>query len=132
MARNAHLTTTPLSQDPSQPLKGTAGDRRSHPRRAAVLGCKVLIPAASRYLTARTDDVSASGAAVEIETTQPLSAGQSVEIGLCWNNSGVIRSRDLIEATVVRASPAIGDRQRIALRFARIQSESEHTASQQA
>lgn len=92
-------------------------DRRAHSRSAVALGCKVVARSASRYLTARTTDVSAGGALVEIETTRPLEPGERLDIGVCWSGSGILRTRDLVEATVVRTTPGIGDRQRVAVAF---------------
>ena len=96
-------------------------DRRTHARADALLGCKILRPAVARYLSARTADVSAGGALLEIDTTRPLIEGEDIEIGVAWTGSGLLSTRDLVTARVVRTSPMHDNRQKVAVRFARIQ-----------
>ncbi len=108
-------TTKPLRAFPP-PASGR--DRRRHPRTSTELPCKVLRPALARYLSARTTDLSAGGALLDIATTRPLEVGESIAVGIAWHGEGVLRSRDLVDATVVRADALPGSRQRIAVRFA--------------
>lgn len=96
-------------------------DRRVHPRTPADLGCKVLRPALARYLSARTADVSAGGALIDLQTTTPLQEGEHLDVGVGWTGSGVLRARDLVEAVVVRATPLLNNSQRVAVRFATAQ-----------
>ncbi|MEM1184179.1 MAG: PilZ domain-containing protein [Planctomycetota bacterium] len=96
-------------------------NRRSHARADTTLGCKILRPAVARYLSARTADVSAGGALLEIDTTRPLIEGEDIEIGVAWSGSGLLSTRDLVTARVVRTRPLHENRQEVAVRFARIQ-----------
>jgi c-di-GMP-binding flagellar brake protein YcgR len=81
-------------------------NRRSHARADTTLGCKILRPAVARYLSARTADVSAGGALLDIDTTRPLIEGEEIEIGVAWTGTGLLSTRDLVTARVVRTEPA--------------------------
>ena len=111
-------------------------NRRQHARADATLGCKILRPAVARYLSARTADVSAGGALLEIDTTRPLIEGETVEIGVAWTGSGLLSTRDLVSARVVRTDPLHDNRQQVAVKFARVQAPAaavvEQTATQAA
>lgn len=104
-------------------------DRRKYTRHNADLGCKLLRPSLARYLAARTDDISCGGAMMTIETTRPLIEGEQIEIGVSWKPSGLIRTRNLVPATVVRATPLLDNRQRIAVAFEQPQAEAESLAA---
>ncbi len=103
-------------------------DRRAHTRAETTLGCKLLRPAVARYLSARTTDVSAGGAMLEIDTTRPLIEGEDIEVGVAWTGSGLLSTKDLVSARVVRTTPLIGTRQRVAVRFARVQAQAARAA----
>jgi len=110
--------------DPAMPNTGTPIlERRTHGRADAMLGCKILRPAVARYLSARTVDVSAGGAQLEIDTTRPLIDGEDIEVGVAWTGSGLLSTRDLVTARVVRASEIHDNRQKVAVRFARVQAD---------
>ena len=68
---------------------------------------------------------------LEIDPTRPLIAGEDVEIGVVWAGSGLLSTRDLVSARVIRTEPLLGTRQRVAVRFARVQAQAasivEHT-----
>ncbi len=100
-------------------------DRRIHHRAPADLACKLLRPAIGRYLAARTADVSAGGALLEVLTSRPVTAGEDIEIGVCWAPAGVLTSRDLAAATVVRAGPVLRGSQLVAVRFAQVQAQAQ-------
>jgi hypothetical protein len=70
-----------------------------------------------RYLRGRTDNLSSSGALLEIEHPSLLVPGQRLRVGIAWNRGQVVLEQDdLAEATVVR-SLGHGESQRVAVRF---------------
>ena len=70
-----------------------------------------------RYLAGQTDNLSASGALLEINHPSLLVPGQRIQVGIAWGRGqAVIDSGSLAEATVVR-SLGLGNVQRIAVQF---------------
>jgi hypothetical protein len=110
----------------------TRGNRRQHERRIADLGCKILRRKLARYVAARTSDVSPGGALLEVITPVPLVHGEELELGVGWDDRGVLRQRDLIVARVVRVEPLHGNTQRIAIAFAKPQAAAASLAGAQA
>ena len=58
---------------------------------------------------------------IEIRTTTPVETGEIVAVGIAWASSSLIRTRDLVDARVVRATPLLESRQRVAVCFAQEQ-----------
>lgn len=93
-------------------------DRRRYDRIAAEHSCKVLHRPSHRFYPGRTCDVSKSGAMIILDTERPLWPGEELSLFIAWNNeAGVVSQRLMTEATVVRVTAALGDRQAVALQF---------------
>lgn len=112
-------------------MQGTT-NRRRHPRYAAGIDCKLIRNAASRYDAARTGDVSAGGAMLEVRTARPIHAGESIEIVVNWADRPVLTSDELIGARVMRAEPLLGQTQRVAICFDRAQDQADALAGAEA
>lgn len=98
-------------------MDSSALDRRQYQRVAADVECKVLYPAAARYLAARTRDVSSGGVALTIVTHRPLKIGDAVRVAVDWSHQGLLDADGMIRGRVVRADPMLERIQRIAVVF---------------
>lgn len=101
-------------------------ERRAAERFSLDLPAKLRPTPGLRFLAARTLDVSRSGALLSVEAPRPLSPGETIEIALAFSPTPLLRSGDLLRATVVRtlptlptldAQPQAAPRQRLAVRF---------------
>ncbi len=90
-------------------------DRRKFERLSVNRGVKLRCELTGRYLTGQTVDLSAGGAMIEVAHPSLLVPGQRVRFA-SEPAQPVIRSDDMLEATVVRCL-GIGRRQRVAVQF---------------
>ena len=117
---SAHaLRTTPPVQHADEPdsLAFRGPNRRGHHRFPLIRASKVYRPSSSTFVPARTVNLSIGGALVEAASTRPFEVGEVVEIGVALRGAALVREPAMVEAVVVRVSPAQGDRQAVALRY---------------
>ena len=107
-------------------------NRRLHTRYAAGIDCKMLRGSASRYDFARTADVSAGGAALDVRTARPVRVGEDITIAMNWGHLPLLRSGDMVTARVLRAGPLLDNAQRVAIRFNRPQHAADALAAPEA
>ena len=103
----------------------TTSDRRRHTRTLTEIACKLLPNAECRYRSAITADVSAGGALLDLRTPKPLIAGEKLALSINWNGRPLMSRNELVTATVVRTSPLLDQRQRIAVEFDEPQAQAE-------
>lgn len=77
-------------------------DRRSHARLEIARPCKVYLRGAGRYAAARTHDVSVGGALLDVQLDRTLGVGDTLDIGVAWTQSAVLKSEQLVPCRVVR------------------------------
>ena len=106
-----------------------SGNRRLHDRHDTDLGCKIKRSSVARYIAARTENVSAGGAMLTIDTARPLAEGERIEIGVNWSSGGLLRTGELVSAVVLRATPLLESKQRIAVRFDEAQAKADALAA---
>lgn len=111
-------------------MNGT--NRRLHPRYPVGIDCKLIRRAASKYDAARSADVSAGGAMLEVRTARPMRAGEAIEVAVNWAHRPVLTSDELAPARVVRVEPLHGGTQRVAIRFDRPQDQADALAGAEA
>ncbi|USN97988.1 MAG: PilZ domain-containing protein [Phycisphaeraceae bacterium] len=104
-------------------------NRRRHPRFAVGIDCKLIRAATSRYDIARTGDVSAGGAMLEVRTSRAFHAGEPIDIAVNWAGRPMLTSEELITARVLRADPLLGHTQRVAICFDRVQDQADALAA---
>ena len=93
------------------------GERRLELRTALVRPLKLWCAHTGRYLSGTTQDVSATGALIEVDHPSLLVSGQRVRVGIAWSSRHMLLGdADLIEARVLR-SLGMGGSQRVALEF---------------
>jgi len=96
-------------------------DRRLYPRTRSVRASKIFHRAGLAYAPAETTDLSEGGALLKVHSSRRFDPGDVVDIVVEPKvDPGLIRTRSLIEAVVMRASPLGDDRQYVAVRFARV------------
>jgi len=105
----------------SFPSQQDGDDRRADPRIAMTRPAKVQCVETGRYLPARTSNMSAGGALVEVDHPSLLVVGQKLRVGVAWTHQqAILSSKDMVDATVVR-SMGFGKRQSVALSFSQKQ-----------
>ncbi len=92
-------------------------ERRHSERVECKRPCKVLHPASMRYMAARTLDLSATGALLELSHHRPLNTGDRVDVLIDWDQRGVVARDTTVEATIVRLGTPEGLRQRVGVSF---------------
>lgn len=92
-------------------------ERRQHERVDCRKPCKLLHPASMRYMAARTLDLSARGALLELSQFKPLTAGDRIDVLIDWDERGMVERDTTVEARVVRLVPTGDDHQRIGVSF---------------
>jgi hypothetical protein len=95
----------------------TTSDRRLTRRLSVSKPCKVFRRGTQRYLAARTNDVSAGGASLEVESSRAVSAGERLDVGVAWSRSPILLEDALVEARVVRVGAFSEGRQFVAVAF---------------
>jgi hypothetical protein len=100
-----------------KPLR--SGDRRRHQRRLFEQPCKVYQPATGRYVQARTIDLSAGGALVEVDLARSVDAGEEMDLAMTWLSPGLLAGDSMIRSRVVRCTPSPMGRHVLALEFSR-------------
>lgn len=74
-----------------------------------------------RFLTGNTQNLSASGALIEINHPSLLVPGQRLRMGVAWTKQqSILHASTMLDAVVVR-SFGLGETQRVALAFAQRQ-----------
>jgi hypothetical protein len=96
-------------------------NRRLHPRHAVGLECKLRRPSVPRYDSARTGDVSAGGAMLEVRAARPIAVGETLDVAVNWADRPLLAAGDLVRARVVRVGPVLDRVQRVAVAFDRPQ-----------
>jgi hypothetical protein len=93
-------------------------DRRSSPRIALSRPCKVFEPRSQKYVAGRTCNLSEGGMLIRLDRRLNVEPGDHVYLGVAQKRrQQLIRSADMIEATVVRALGIGGGEFTLALRF---------------
>lgn len=101
-------------------LKIPPFDRRVFPRTKTSRGSKIFHRAGLAYAPGETTDLSEGGALLKVHSTRRFDPGDIVDVVIEPKvETGVIRTRSLIEAMVVRATPLGDEKQYVAVRFAR-------------
>jgi hypothetical protein len=107
-----------------EPKPPKLSNRRSSPREPVTRPCKMLHIPSRRYAQARTCNVSAGGALIELDMPRQLMPGEEVDLVIAWRPAGVLDSGQMVRAKVIRSSTGDSGRQMVALEF----SEAGHTA----
>lgn len=92
-------------------------ERRLSARQSVERPCKVFRRGTQKYVSAITQDVSATGALLEIRSLRPVVAGEKIDVGVAWSHSPILLEDALMEARVVRVVALAGDRQSVAVQF---------------
>lgn len=95
----------------------TTKERRLYARQNVIRPCTVFRRRTQRFVAARTRDISAGGALVEVDSARPLVEGETIDVGVAWTASPVIAESSLVEAKVVRVIEQLPGRQTVAVRF---------------
>ena len=98
-------------------MRLTTDDRRRWDRTDLVKPAKVFLPAAARFVAARTCNVSRGGALLTVESARPLAPGDPIEVSVYFTRLPVIPSECMLRGTVTRAELFDTDRQLVAVRF---------------
>jgi hypothetical protein len=93
-------------------------DRRRFPRLSIETPCKVYDRLTRRFAPARTVNVSAGGALLEVRPARPLEAGAAIDIAVSWSERPIIPASTMIGGRVVRGEPEPGGAVRIGVAFA--------------
>ncbi|MBL0871104.1 MAG: PilZ domain-containing protein [Phycisphaerales bacterium] len=117
---DSRLVNISRNQDANTPLahSGSSADRRRNVRLDVERPCKVVIPAAGRSVSARTSNVSVTGALLRVDSPRLLNPGETVRLAICWTNAPIVREDQLVAARVVRALGIQGEAQTVAVEFA--------------
>ncbi len=93
-------------------------ERRRDARVAVCRPVKLQCVESGRYLAGRTDNLSASGALLQVYHPSLLVPGQRLRMGIAWTDRQAVLEADrLVDATVVR-SRGHGGFQQVAVAFA--------------
>ncbi|MBL8990062.1 MAG: PilZ domain-containing protein [Phycisphaerae bacterium] len=98
---------------------GGTPERRRHPRLTVSLPCKLATGGVSRFAFARTQNVSQSGALLEMDFERPINPGDRLNLAVAWRDQAVIPAHALREAKVIRVSPVGQRRHIVAVEFLR-------------
>lgn len=97
----------------------TTTERRLHARQNVTRPCTLFRRRTQRFVAARTRDVSAGGALLEIEAARPLVEGETLDVGIAWTSSPLLSESCLVEAKIVRVVQRDDTHQLVAVRFDR-------------
>lgn len=93
-------------------------DRRENPRLALTRACKVMEPRSGKYIGGTTCNVGAGGVLLRLDRRLDLEAGDLLYVGITRKpRQGLLRSRDLFEAVVVRSLAVTTGETAVAVRF---------------
>lgn len=111
--------THPSDATPSlvEPKTLRLSDRRFNQRQPIARPCKIFHGPSRRYAPARTRNISAGGALLEVDMARQLMPGEEVEMVVAWKPVGVLSAGQMVRARVVRASTGDSGRQMVALEF---------------
>lgn len=111
--------TPPREALPSliEPKTPRLSDRRESARQPVVRPCKIMHGPSRRYAPARTCNISAGGALLEVDMGRQLMPGEEVELIIAWKPAGVLSAGEMVRARVIRASTGDSGRQMVALEF---------------
>jgi hypothetical protein len=110
--------------DQTTPMTIPPFDRRLYARSRAARPAKLFHRAGLAYAPGTSEDLSEGGALLKLHSARRFEAGDVVDIVVEPKlEAGVVRTRSLIEATVVRSMPLGDEQQFVAVRFARTRSE---------
>lgn len=104
-------------------------ERRHADRLAVDKPVKVQRASAARFEAARTVNVSASGALIELHSPRAIGAGERLALAIAAQPSVVLKARAFVPARVVRVrGPGAHGSQRIAVEFLRAEHEADTLA----
>ncbi len=96
----------------------TDADRRANPRLSLTRACKVLEPRSGKYVGGVTCNVAAGGVLLRLDRELDLEPGDVLYVGITRKpRQGLLRSRDLFEAAVVRSLNVTTGGSAVAVRF---------------
>lgn len=99
-------------------------DRRVYPRSRATRPAKLFHRAGLTFAPAQTVDLSEGGALLTVHAARRFEPGDVVDVVVePKTEPGVVRTRSLIEATILRSAPKGDEHQFVAVRFARTRGE---------
>jgi len=111
-------------EPPPPPATIPPFDRRLYARSRVERPAKLFHRAGLAYAAATSADLCEGGALLRVHTGRRFEPGDVVDIVIEPKmDTGLVRTKSLIEAIVVRSSPLGDDRQFVAVRFARPRSE---------
>lgn len=92
-------------------------DRRQGRRLPIARPAKLRCLQSGKYMVGRTQNVSTSGALLEVDRPSLLISGQRLAVGIAWRpGQALLHGNQLIQATVVRCL-ALGLTQHVAVKF---------------
>ena len=95
-------------------------ERRSQRRTELVRPCRLFDPRTGKYLHGTTCDLTVEGVLIRITRPCHLNPGDTFMIGIAMNEkTGLLRAKDMFEATVVRALGTPSNHTLVAFRCAK-------------
>lgn len=92
-------------------------DRRRHHRFETTREGKVFRRATQRFEPARTRDLSAGGAMLEVECERPFAVGEIIDLGIAPPQRTIMREDSLLHGIVMRTRTLGPSRQSVAVRY---------------
>ena len=104
-------------------------ERRQADRLTVDKPVKVQRASAGRFEAARTVNVSASGALIELHSPRAIGAGERLALAIAAEASVVLKARAFVPARVVRVlGPGAPGSQRVAIEFLRVEQQADSLA----
>lgn len=110
---------TRLKERPANPVF----DRRLFERTPTTRAAKVFHRAGLAFAPGETRDLSEGGARLDVRSTREFETGDVIDVVIEPKEPGVVRTRSLVEAHVVRAERIDDERQVLRVRFSRQRAE---------
>ncbi len=85
-------------------MRLTTDERRAHPRRELIRPCKVRLGTTGKYVAGHTRDISSGGSMLVLDRRSNLAPGDEIEVGVAWDNTGLIRGDGMLRGRVVRVA----------------------------